>query len=78
MTIKASIVITKTRKTTEGIVSANIANGLLDIILLPFRILINVDVSNIVKIIVQPLYPSQFIISKIQLILYEYNVVLMV
>jgi hypothetical protein len=32
------------------------------IILLPFRILINADVSNIVEIIVQPLYRSQFII----------------
>tara|TARA_B110000879_G_scaffold8701_1_gene11195 strand:+ start:694 stop:912 length:219 start_codon:yes stop_codon:yes gene_type:complete len=60
MTIKESIVITKPCKNTEGMVSASTANGLLVIILLPFKNLINFDVSNIVKMIDQPLYGLHF------------------
>ena len=60
----------------EGILSASTEKGLLVIILLAFGILINFDVSSIVEIRDQPLYQVQFIILKIQLMLYEYNVVL--
>ena len=53
------MIITKLCKKIDGTLSASTANGLLVIMLLPFRILINLNVSNIVEIIDQPLYQPQ-------------------